>query len=114
MLYVVMVYFVTLISEISDVLMKVPTKHEVLEQLADIADMWFEIGLALKVGDTILNGLRQQNRDMVRLNDVLQSWITTKSSPVTWDTVITAMEGPFVNNIQKAEKIRNHLESTCK
>ena len=107
--------FISLITDISDVLKEAPNKHELLEQLLDIDNMWFEIGLAFKVGDNILSDLRQrQYKNIFKLNDVLQSWITSKSSPVTWDTVITAMEGHFVRNIQKAQDIRSHLQSICK
>ena len=96
--------------DISDILKKVPDKHKLLELLADIDDKWYEIGLSLKVGDNILNSLTSETRkNVIKLNQILQSWITTKSSPVTWDTVITAMKGPFVNNVQKAEEIIEYL-----
>ena len=96
--------------DISDILKKVPDKHNLLELLADIDDKWYEIGLSLKVGDNILNSLTSETRkNIIKLNQILQSWITTKSSPVTWDTVITAMKGPFVNNVQKAEEIIEYL-----
>lgn len=114
MQYLVVVYFFLFISDISDVLRKSPNKHELLEQLADIDDKWPQIGLALKVGDNVLRGLEcSQNHNIVKLNDVLQSWITRKSSPVTWKNVITAIKGPIVNDILKAEEIRNY-QSTCK
>ena len=74
--------------------------------------MWHEIGLALKVGDNVLKGLQHQGEaksNVVKLNEVIDSWITTKSSPVTWDTLITAIEGPFVNNVQKADEIHDYL-----
>ena len=110
-----MVCFVSLISDISNVLRKAPNKHDLLEQLADIDDRWPQIGLALGVGDNVLSGLQTcQESNIFKLNKVLLSWMTTKSSPVTWDTVITAMEKPIINNIKKAEEIRKHLQSICK
>ena len=73
--------------------------------------MWHEIGLALRVRDNILEDLRRQGEtksNVLKLTEVIDSWITTKSSPVTWDTLITAIEGPFVNNVQKANEIRDY------
>ena len=96
--------------DISDILKEAPDKHDLLDILADIDDKWYEIGLSLKVGDNVLNGLESEKRkNIIKLDLVLQSWITTKSSPVTWDKVITAMKGRVVNNLQKADEIVEYL-----
>ena len=74
--------------------------------------MWHEIGLALRVHNNILEGLKrlgEAKSNVLKLNEVIDSWITTKSSPVTWDTLITAIEGPLVNNVQKANEIHEYL-----
>ena len=72
--------------------------------------MWNEIGLSLRVGDNILKGLQSEMKsNTLKLNEVIDSWITTKSSPVTWDALITAIEGPLVKNVQKADEIKEHL-----
>ena len=93
-----------------DILEDTPDKHELLDLLADIKDKWYEIGLSLKVGDDVLNGLTSEKiENIIKLDKVLQSWITTKSSPVTWDTVIAAMKGRLVKNVQKAEEIIKYL-----
>ena len=98
------------ILDISDILKEAPDKHDLLNLLADIDDKWYEIGLSLKVRDNVLNGLESEKRkNIIKLNQILQSWMTTKSSPITWDTVITAMKGPLVNNVQKAEEIIKYL-----
>ena len=47
--------------------------------------------------------------NIIKLDRVLQSWIKTEPSPVTWDTLIIAIEGPIVNNVQKAKEIREYL-----
>ena len=99
-----------LFLDISDILKEAPDKHDLLNLLADIDDKWYEIGLSLKVGDNVLNGLESEKRkNVIKLNEILQIWITTKSSPVTWDTVIAAMKGRLVNNVQKAEEIIEYL-----
>ena len=93
-----------------DILEDAPDRYELLDLLADIDDKWNEIGLSLKVADNILNGLGSKiMTNILKLNKVLQSWIETESSPVTWDTMITAIKGPIVNNVQKAKKIREYL-----
>ena len=98
------------ILDISDILKEAPDKHDLLDILADIDDKWYEIGLSLKVGANVLNGLESEKRkNIIKLDLVLQSWITTKSSPVTWDTVINAMKGRVVNNLQKADEIIEYL-----
>ena len=85
---------------------------ELLTSNNSIDHKWHEIGLALRVHDNILEGLKRQGEaksNVLKLNEVINSWIITKSSPVTWDTLITAIEGPLVNNVQKADEIRDYL-----
>ena len=79
--------------------------------MANINDKWNEIGIALGVEENVLSGLRQsQNTNTVKLSEVINSWITTKSkTTVTWETVISAIGGPVVNNKQKAMEIREYL-----
>ena len=66
--------------------------------------------MSLKVPRSVLNGLqRNQESNIVKLAQVVNSWITTESCPVTWKTVIDAIEGPLINNKQVANTIRKHL-----
>ena len=103
-------FFIIIFSSFSDILEDAPDKHELLDLLADIKDKWYEIGLSLKVGDDVINGLTSEKiENIIKLDKVLQSWIKTESSPVTWDTMIAAIEGPLVNNVQKAKKILEYL-----
>ena len=98
------------VLDISDILKEALDKHDLLNLLADIDDKWYEIGLSLNVDNNVLNGLESEKKNnIIKLNEILQSWMTTKSSPVTWETVITAMKGPLVNNVQKAEEIIEYL-----
>ena len=90
---------------------KVPSKHELLNLLADINDKWYEIGVSLKVPQNVLNGLTSsQLSNTYKLDQVIESWLTTTESHlVTWETVIDAIKSPIVNNIKKANKICQHL-----
>ena len=90
---------------------KTPTKHELLNLLADISNLWHEIGLSLKVPNSILGGLkRSQDSDAIKLSEVIQSWLTTTESHfVTWETMIDSIKSPIVNNNKKATEICQHL-----
>ena len=87
---------------------KTPTEHDLLNLLADISNMWYEIGLSLKVPHSILDGLkRSQESNAVKLSEVIHSCLTTTES--TWETAIDAIKGPIVNNNKKATEIQQHL-----
>ena len=87
---------------------KVPTKHELLNLLADISYLWHEIGLSLNVSDSVLGGLKHSpESNAVKLSEVIQSWLTTTGS--FWETVIDAIKGPIVNHAIKANEIHQYL-----
>ena len=66
--------------------------------------------MALRVSSDVLSGLRtSQEENEVKLGQVIHTWQTSKPSPVTWKTVISAIEGKFVKNLAKANEIRDHL-----
>ena len=93
-----------------DVLKEAPNKHELLDLLADIDNMWQEVGLALGVDSNFLEGLqKEKDSNTTKLSKVIRRWINKKSSPITWETVIIAMEGRIIDNKAKADEIREHL-----
>ena len=78
--------------------------------LADISADWEVIGIALGVTQNDLKGFQQENIDKtVKLSRVIAKWMKTESTPVSWETLISAIEGPIVNNKQKAKEIRDYL-----
>ena len=79
--------------------------------LDNIKDKWNEIGIALRVQEDVLGGLRRRgDSDTVKLFEVINSWITTESKPpITWETVISAIRRPEVNNIRRAKEIKEYL-----
>ena len=110
--------YVTLTSKLNlylllgtpDVLSTAPNERKLVELLADIDDQWFVIGQALSVPLNVLNGLQTTPLyNTVRLIQVIHTWFTSQPSPVIWETVISAIEGPIVNNKQKAKEIRDYL-----
>ena len=87
-----------------------PDENELLDLLASIDSDWYKIGKALKVSHNTLEGLSHNNEsNTVKLEKVIHSWITTQSSPITWETVIDAIDGNIVNNRAKVNEIREHL-----
>ena len=93
-----------------DILKVSPNHDEALSQLADISAKWEEIGLALKVSRNELDDLqRDHSSKTIKLSKVITLWIESESSPVSWETVISAIEGPIVNNKQKAKEIHDYL-----
>ena len=104
-------YFSILDISDLDLTMNAPTKHILLKVLADISNLWCEIGLSLAVSDNVLDSLkRSRESDVMKLSTVIDSWLTsTQSSLVTWETVITAIKNPIVNHVQKANELYQHL-----
>ena len=98
-------------NSLLDVWKEAPNVHDILNLLADISHNWMEIALAISIPRNVLNGLQHTYSvsDTVKLNHVLQTWMDTQSSPVTWETIISAIEGPIVNNKRKADEIRQYL-----
>ena len=92
---------------------KTPTKHELLNLLADISHLWPEIGFSLNVSDNVLDGLKSsQDRDTVKLAKIIDTWLITNTSQphfITWETVIEAIKGPIVKHIEKANAIHQYL-----
>ena len=87
-----------------------PTKIELLKLLVPIAHKWYNVGIALEVRDGVLMSLRcSNNSNLTKLFSVIKFWIDTQSTPVTWETVIFAVESPIVNNMQLAAELRNYL-----
>ena len=95
-----------------DILKKSPNHDEALLQLADISAKWEDIGLALKVSRNELDGLEcHPSSKTNKLSKVITLWIESKSSPVSWETLISAIEGPLLNNKKKAEEMHDYLRS---
>ena len=57
-----------------------------------------------------MNDLKQsEGFSSVKLKKVIKILKDTKSPSFTWQTVITAMESPVINNKEVADKIRRYL-----
>ena len=97
-------------TDTSDILNTALDEHNLLKLLADIDDRWYVIGLALNVSNNVLSSLQTSHEEnKVKLFHVFHTWLTTQPSAVTWETVISAIEGNVVGNLAKANEIRDHL-----
>ena len=102
--------FVLSILDISNILKEIPRHYDLLCLLADIKNSWQDIGLALGVSDDYLDGLKHsQDTPSTKLSNVIRKWMDSQPSLVTWKTVISAIEGPIVDNKRKADEIRDYL-----
>ena len=98
-----------------DVLKEAPKPGELLDLLADVDAQWYKIGLVLKIPTNDLQKIPQQLQlgggGGTNLSQVIDEWIKRDDdeSPITWETVISAFEGPVLKNRKKANEIRQHL-----
>ena len=53
---------------------------------------------------------QSEDDDETKLKKVMNIWEDTKSSSTTWETMITAMESPTINNKEVADYIRQYLQ----
>ena len=103
-------YFIV-ISDITSILKETPNEDELLLLLRSISDKWYDIGLSLQVRRNVLDEIKQsEDNDETKLKKVFNIWEETKSSPDTWETMITAVESPVINNKEKADLIHQYLQ----
>ena len=99
------------ISDITSILKETLNKGELLIALIDISDKWYDIGLLLQVRRNVLDEIKQsEDNDVTKFKKVINIWEETKSSPDTWETLITAAESPVINNKEIANSIRQYLK----
>ena len=104
-------YFV-IISDITSILRMTPTKHELSYLLIGIREKWYDIGLSLQVHRNVLDEIKQsEDIDLFKVDKVINIWKETQLSLDTWETVITAIESPIVNDKETADLIRQYLST---
>ena len=80
-----------------------------LNFLSPVSAHWEEIGGLLKVDANTINGLHTSNlTNQVKLDKMLQSWFNNEPTPVTWNNIISILEGPL-NNKSLANEICKSL-----
>ena len=80
-----------------------------LNLLSPMSAQWEEIGGLLGVDANTINGLHTLNlTNQVKLDKMLQSWLDNEPTPVTWNNVISVLEGPLKKK-SLAIEIRNTI-----
>ena len=103
-------YFVV-ISDIISILKETPDENELLDVFILISDQWYDIGLSLQVRHNVLDEIKQsEDNDETKLKKVINIWKDTKSSSTTWETIITAVESPVINNKEIADRTCQYLK----
>ena len=78
--------------------------------MACISDKWQNIGEALGVPNTVLKSLLQKDLENInKLSSVLECWMDQYTTKVTWNSIISAIEGPIVEKKSVADEIRKHV-----
>ena len=87
-----------------------PDKHDLINLLAGLSSKWRETGTALKVEENYLEGLSTDSYSkVVKLTKVIDKWMHTQPSPVTWETVISAIKCPIINDKKVVDEIYHHI-----
>ena len=90
-----------------------PDKRDLLELLAEIKHLWYNIGETLRVPYTELKSLQDSPLpDLNKLSSVLQCWIDKCTTEVTWNSIITAMKSKIVEQAKVGEEIQRHVLGT--
>lgn len=100
-MYIVINY---LFADINRIVDKRPDMIDLMIVLSQIESQYSMLGTALNIP-------YQGISNCATLNDTLQLWLdgNGKYSPVTWITVMEAVEGPIVNNKRIFEEIVDYL-----
>ena len=92
------------------ILDKKPNKRHVVDLLANNAHQYRKFAIALDVDSGFARGLSGDD-NVEKLDEIIGKWMTTRSSPVTWRTIIEAVESDTLgNNVDLSKKISNFLE----
>ena len=84
--------------------------------MAPIAPQYSAIGTALRVPMSTLGLQCSPDTHQDNLRRTLEWWINNGdrsdiNSPMTWDNIITVIEGPVIQNYQTAHQMREFITS---
>ena len=91
-------------NDINQVLNKSPDESDVVDLLADYAHHYKKLAIVLHVDRGFVKGLKGDHVE--KLYDVIIKWKEMRRSPITWNTIIKAVESKtFGKNAQLKEDI---------
>ena len=81
---------------------------DVLRELSEITNKWFELGLALGLKYSTLNGIETDKTTVdERKREMVRSWLQKKDecTPPSWQALVEALKDTLVQHIDVAENI---------
>ena len=86
-----------------------PDKANLVKVLDCVNCEWRRIGIQLKIEYNDLENIQDNVPYNIRLSKVLQLWIEQRKREVSWDTIITIIKNPPLNNANVANRICHFL-----
>ena len=88
-----------------------PENHYLLNVLDPVKHEWRSIGeqLCVGYGDIQSEGHSVSHDNKAKLSEVLQLWINQRKREVSWNTIITVIATPPLNNVKVANEICRFL-----
>ena len=81
---------------------------QVLEELQDVCDRWYRLGLQLKVRPETLDRIKAQFSDSTHLLlEMLKTWLTTADN-TSWKTLTDALKSRSVSEYGKADYLESN------
>lgn len=84
-------------EQLKCVLKKKPDHTDLLNLLAEYDYRWYDIGKGLHVQDRFLEGMKGSLSDKEKLSKILQLWMESMCSTVSWNKIKEVLESPAVN-----------------
>ena len=112
-MFILLLIFIPYGSDITykDLLLKEPEKKDVLDILQQKSARWKEFAIALDVNDNLCDDLTKagpMSSPYEKLDTVLEEWIESQCSDVTWQKVFDVLKKLNLN--RTANKFRKFLE----
>ena len=79
--------------------------NHVYSELVEASNDWFDLGLALDIQHSTLEGLEHYRDSKTCLREMLACWFKTKSSPLTWDHLCKCLRKSIVKRHDIADQI---------
>jgi hypothetical protein len=98
------------IGRVTEIIRKEPTIKDLTKVLTPLEHQYQILGTQLELEDHIITGIhRTYDSNSTKLKNILNEWITKRSSPVTWKTIIDVVENNPIKNIRVRNQIIEYL-----
>ena len=108
------IHFVSDDFALFDLLAKPPNKSDLIQLMSSIAFRWYIIGEVLGIEYNYLASLQNKiSSDIEKLVEVLQHWMDTMPTPVTWNTILQVIESPPIESKITVMEMEMFLKCEC-